>query len=102
MNVCSPQIEVVMMNVSRFNDAAMRMRMMRVIFQEESADQIYAQPKCRDPDRLVEMNREWSKKPVDRFARHRKSDDGKHDSARVAAEHADLSCAEAESRVAHM
>jgi hypothetical protein len=48
------------------------------------------------------VDRQWREKAVDRLRRHRQSDHGKHDRARVTTEDANLACAEGESRIVCM
>ena len=66
-------------------------RMVVVVFQKKSADEIYSKRDASNADRLVEMNRQRNKETMDRFTGHEQCDHGKNDGAGKPAEDADFS-----------
>jgi len=80
----------------------MMMMVVRIVFEQEGADEIDAEPKRGDRDRFVKVNSQWREQPMHRFRRHRQSDNGKDDCARVAAENTDLSRPKAELWIVHV
>src|SRR6185295_7124199 len=53
-------------------------------------------------DGFIEVNRQWSKKPMDGFSRHEQSDDGEHNSAGETAEHSDFGSTKTVKRISGM
>ena len=49
-------------------------RVVMIVFEKKSADEIYSQRQASNPDRLVEMNLEMNEEPVDGFAGHQQRD----------------------------
>lgn len=99
MDVRGAKVQVMMTGIVMMR---MIVVVVMVVLEEERTDEIDQKADGGDTARLIEMNRDWNKEAMDRFARHDERNYGENDGTGKATEDSHLAGAETVARIGTM